>query len=86
MMTRTDKINRIIDAALYNNFSDDIDDIEMLSYTKDGQTYNDRFDYINTTIFPISIHFIGGTGSSNFCVPLSHLTDQSLDILNACII
>ena len=85
-MNRTDIINRIIDAALHNNFSDDIDDIEMLSYTKDGQTYDDRFDYIDTTTIPISLHFIGGTGFSNFCVPLSNLTDQSLDILNACII
>jgi len=86
MMTRTDKINRIIDAALYMKFDDSIEDVDILSYTEDGQTYKDRFDYINTTTFPISVCFIGGTGHPNFSVPLSNLTDQSLDILNACII
>ena len=85
MMTKADKINRIFDAAIHDKFSDDIDDIEMLSYTKDGKTYEDRFDYIDTTVIPCSVCFIGGTGYTDFLVPLSNLTDQSLHTLNACI-
>lgn len=85
MMTKADKINRIFDAAIHDKFSDNIDDIEMLSYTIDGKTYEDRFDYIDTTVIPCSVCFISGTGFSDFLVPLSNLTDQSLDTLNACI-
>lgn len=85
-MSRTDLINDIIDAALNDKFSDSIDDLETLSYTlEDGKTYTDRFNYIDTTVIPCSACFIGGTDYAEFAVPLSNLTDQSLNDLYDCI-
>lgn len=86
-MSKADKINRIIDAAIHDKFSDDIDDLETLSYTlEDGKTYTDRFNYIDTTVIPCSACFIGGTNYTEFAVPLSNLTDQSLNDLYDCIV
>lgn len=85
-MDRIDLINSIIDAAIHGYFNDNIDDVEILSYTtEDGKTYEDRFDYINPTTIPCTIHFIGGTGHPDFSIPLSSLTDQSLNDLCNCI-
>lgn len=83
-MTRTQKINKIVEAALNLNFSDRIDDIEMLSYIgEDGRVYEDRFDNIDTTA---AVSFIGGTGYPNFSVPITKLTDESLDTLCGCVL
>lgn len=86
-MTRHEKINKILEAARTFNFSEVIDDIDILSYVGDnGDVYKDRFDYINTTTIPCSIHFIGGTGYNNFSVPITGLTDESVNTLYRCVI
>lgn len=83
-MTRTQKINKVIDAALNLNFSENINDIEMLSYTgENGRVYEDRFDCIDTAS---TIYFIGSTGYPNFSMPLTSLTDESLDTLCGCVL
>ena len=85
-MNKTEKINRIVEAANSRNFTDGIEDVEMLSYTsQNGQIETDRFNYIDTTTIPCSVCFIGGTGHPDFSIPLSRLTDESLDDLCACI-
>ena len=85
-MTRHEKINKILEAARTGNFSDAIDDIDILSYAGENGTVNeDRFDYIDTTTFPCSIRFIGGTGYDNFSVPIDGLTNESIHTLYKCI-
>lgn len=79
-------IEKIMAAARGVNFTDDIDDIDVLAYTdKDGNTLEDRFDHIDTTTIPMSVHFIGGTGHKNFNVPIARLTTESLKQLYDCI-
>jgi hypothetical protein len=86
-MTRTQKINKIVEAALSLNFSENIEDIEMLSYTgENGRVYEDRFDCIDTTTIPCTVRFIGGTGYPNFSMALTSLTDESLDTLCGCVL
>lgn len=86
VLTRQDKHNMIVDAAIYHKFSDEIDNIELLSYTdENGQTFSDRFDHINTTTLPMTVRFIGGTGHKDFSVTLDRLTEKSMDELIACI-
>lgn len=85
-MDRTEMIEKIMAAARAVNFTDEIDDIDVLAYTdKDGNTHEDRFDHIDTTTIPMSVHFIGGTGHKNFNVPIARLTDESLEQLYDCI-
>ena len=85
-MTRHEKISKILEAARTGNFSDAIDDIDILSYAGENGTVNeDRFDYIDMTTFPCSIHFIGGTGYNNFSVPIDGLTNKSIHTLYKCI-
>jgi len=82
---RLSKRIKIVEAALHNGFDDSVNDIETLSYHKDGQVFTDRFDHIDTTTTPVTIRFIGGTDYENFSVPLDRLTEESLDELVACI-
>lgn len=85
-MTRHEKINKIMEAARTQNFSEAIDDIDLLSYGGDnGQVCEDRFDCIDTTTFPCSIRFIGGTGYDNFSIPIDGLTNESVNTLYKCI-
>ena len=85
-MTRTQKINKIVEAARNLNFSENIEDIELLSYTgENGRVYEDRFDCIDTTTIPCTVRFIGGTGHPNFSVPITKLTDKSLDNICHCV-
>ena len=85
-MTRHEKINKILKAARNGNFSDAIDDIDILSYAgENGMVNEDRFDCIDTTKSPCSIRFIGGTGYDNFSVPIDGLTDESIHTLYKCI-
>lgn len=85
-MTRTQKISKIMEAARSLNFSESIENIEMLSYAgENGKVYEDRFDCIDTTTVPCTVHFIGGTGYPNFSIPLTSLTDESLDTLCGCV-
>ena len=85
-MDRTEMIEKIMHAAKGVNFSDEIDEIDMLAYTdKDGNTWEDRFDHIDTTSVPMSIHFIGGTDHKDFNVPIAMLTTESLKELYDCI-
>ncbi len=87
VLTKEQKINQIIEAARTLNFSEAIDDIDILSYVGDnGVVYKDRFNYIDTTRIPYSIHFIGGTGHNNFSVPITDLTDDSVNTLYRCVI
>ena len=76
---------KIVEAALHNGFNESVNDIETLSYYKDGQVFTDRFDHIDTTTTPITVRFIGGTGYEDFSVQLDRLTEGSLDKLVACI-
>lgn len=79
-------IEKIMAAARGVNFTDEIDDIDVLAYTdKDGNTHEDRFDHIDTTTIPMSVHFIGGTGHKDFNIPIARLTDESLEQLYDCI-
>lgn len=79
-------IEKIMAAARGVNFTDEIDDIDVLAYTdKDGNTLEDRFDHIDTTTIPMSVHFIGGTGHKDFNIPIARLTDESLEQLYDCI-
>jgi len=81
-LTRTTKQFAVLEAAQHQNFSDAIEDIDTLTYTdKDGKVWEDRFDYIDTTVLPCSVRFIAGTGHENPCIPLSSLTDESIDTL-----
>ena len=87
----TDKLLAIIEAAEHHAFSDGIDDIDLLSYKKknaNGQkeTFEERFDYIDTTSIPISVHFICGTGHQNYSVPIMNLTNDSIDKLYECVL
>lgn len=88
-MTRSEKINAIIDAARNNNLSDKIDDIDLLEYfhTEHGvaKVFEDRFDFIDVTTCPASIWFICGTGHDNINVPIAKLTDTSIDMIYNCI-
>lgn len=86
-MTRTQKINKVVEAAINLNFSESIEDIELLSYTgENGRVYEDRFDCIDTTVIPCAVNFIGGTGYPNFSIPIANLTDKSLDTLCGCVL
>lgn len=86
VLTKQDKHNMIVDAVIDRKFSDEIDNIELLSYTDEkGQVFSDRFDHIDTTTLPMTVRFIGGTGHEDFSVPLDRLTEESLDELVACI-
>ena len=79
-------IEKVVAAARGTNFTDDIDEIDMLSYTDtDGNTWEDRFDYIDMTMLPACVHFIGGTGHNGFIVPIDRLTTESLKELCDCI-
>lgn len=90
-MTRERKIDAIIDAARQQRFSDDIEDIEMFTYImKDGLgnevVKEDRFDYVDLTTFPASVHLIfGGEDNIGAWIPLHSLTDESIDRLYKCI-
>ena len=89
--TWTDKLNAIIEAARNQTFADEIDDIDRLSYTKvngkgEKETFEERFDHIDTTTIPVSVHFICGTGYENYSVPIGWLTDESIDELYECVI
>lgn len=89
-MTKQEKINAIIDAASKNNFSDSIEEIELLEYfytdeNGDESTYEDRFDFIDLTTCPVSVWFICGTGYDNLSVPITKLTNGSIDRLFDCI-
>ena len=87
---KTRKIYAIEDAARFNKFTDEIDEIDMLSYTEQDESgeeriVEDRFDYIDTTTIPISVHFICGTGHPNRNIPIGFLTEESINKLYACI-
>lgn len=82
---RLSKRIKIIEAALHNGFDDSINDIETLSYYKDGQVFTDRFDYIDKTTTPVTVRFIGGTGHDDVKATLGSLTNESLDRLYRCI-
>lgn len=88
--TWTEKLYAIVEAARKQNFTDEIDDIEMLSYTETDErgnvkTWEDRFDYIDTTTIPITVRFIGGTGYKKVSCGIGNLTQESIDILYKCI-
>lgn len=85
-----DKLNAIIEAAKNQTFADEINDIDTLSYTKmndkgEKEIIEERFDHIDTTTNPISVHFICGTGYVNYSVPIERLTDESINKLYECI-
>ena len=89
-ITTTDKKNAVMDAARNHQFTNEIDEIDMLSYTErdengEEHTFEDRFDYIDTTTMPITVHFICGTGYPDRNIPIGCLTDESIDKLYACI-
>ena len=76
----------IVWAAQTQHFTDEIDDVDVLEYEdEDGNTFEDRFDYIDTTTIPISVHFLCGTGFENRNIPLGNLSDGSLKQLYDCI-
>lgn len=84
---RVNKINNIVEAARNLNFSESIENVELLSYKREnGKVYEDRFDCIDTTTIPTTVRFIGGTSYPNFSVSIANLTDESLDILCGCIL
>jgi len=88
--TWTGKLNAIIEAARNDGFAEEIEDIDLLSYSKtndkgEKETFEERFDYIDTTTIPISVHFICGTGYENYSVPIGWLTDESIDELYECV-
>ena len=83
-------LSEVTDAALSRNFSDKIDDIDLLEYYyKDDEgevsTFEDRFDCIDTTTIPASVWFICGTDHEDINVPLSSLTFGSMMQLYNCI-
>lgn len=89
-VTWTDKLNAIIEAARNDGFAEEIEDIDLLSYSKtndkgEKETFEERFDYIDTTTIPVSVHFICGTGYENYSVPIGWLTDESIDELYECV-
>ena len=89
-MTKQEKINAIIDAARNRNFSDSIEEIELLEYfytdeNGDESTYEDRFDFIDLTTCPVSVWFICCTGYDNLSVPITKLTNGSINRLFDCI-
>lgn len=85
------KIAAIIDAATTNGFSDDIDDIDMLSYkvydpkTQEATIWEDRFDFIDTNA-NFCVRFIGGTGHGNPSCKITNLTEESIDRLYECVL
>jgi hypothetical protein len=87
----SDKLNAIIQAAKNHQFTDEIDEIDMLSYTEPNMekqkddVFEDRFDYIDTATFPFSVHFICGTGHPDRNIALGRLTEESINKLYACI-
>ncbi len=88
--TLTNKVNAIIEAARYDGFTEEIEDIDLLSYVKtndkgEKETFEERFDYIDATTIPMSVHFICGTGHENYSVPIGWLTDESIDKLYECV-
>ena len=81
-----EKLEAIVVAAKQQNFSDETDDIETLTYTDGkGNVYEDRFDCIDTTTIPYSVRFIAGTGHKNYSVPIGWLTGESIDKLYECV-
>jgi len=85
-----DKLESITEAAHNQTFSDEIEDIDLLSYIKkndkgEDETFEDRFDYIDTTTIPVSVHFICGSGHNNYSVPIGWLTIESIDKLYECV-
>lgn len=87
-----DKLKAIVEAAKTDGFSDEINDIEILSYKEydsekqKEKIWEDRFDYIDTTTFPISIRFIGGTGYDNLSCSIGNLTEESINRLYECVL
>ncbi len=85
-----EKIIAIVEAARSQRFTDEKEEIEMLSYTEENKrgnikTREDRFDYIDTTTIPVTICFIGGTGFENVSCSINQLTKESVDLLYNCI-
>ena len=86
----SDKLNAIIKAAKNHQFTDEIDEIDMLSYRAtdengEDRIYTDRFDYIDTTTLPVMVHFICGTGYIDQNISIYNLTDESINNLYNCI-
>ena len=84
------KIIAIVEAARSQRFTDEIEEIEMLSYTEEDKRGNvkkleNRFDYIDTTTIPVTIRFIGGTGFENVSCSINHLTKESVGLLYNCV-
>ena len=80
--TREEKLYAISDAALNQNFKDEIEDIDILEYAdENGRIWEDRFDYIDATTIPITVHFIGGEVNEYFSVPIGRLTKKSVNRL-----
>ena len=85
-MKKIEKIMAIIEAAQNGNFSDAIDDIDILSYKdENGVVWEDLFDYIDSTQMPVQVCFIAGTGFNDFQVPIHSLTERSINKLFRCI-
>ena len=91
-MTKQEKINAIIDAARELNFSDSIDDINLIEYydtDTDGNTstYEDIFYCFDLTTIPVSICVLLHCSiNEKHKVPITKLTDASIDRLFDCII
>ena len=89
-VTLVEKIIAIVEAARSQCFTDEIEEIEMLSYTEEDKrgnikTREDRFDYIDTTTIPVAIRFVGGTGFENVSCSINQLIKESVDLLYNCI-
>ena len=87
-MTKTlqEKLQAILEAVRKQNFSEAIEDIDVLEYTdNDGKKWTDRFDYIDTTTVPCTICFIGNEDNGKLRFPISNLTQKSIDKLYECI-
>lgn len=89
-MEREEKIKAIIEAAKNNNFSDEIDNIELIEYYYtdiygEVSTWEDVFDHIDIDSDVVCVKVICGTGYENLCVPIEDLTDYGVNKLYNCI-
>lgn len=84
-MTKTEKIEAIIEAEKQQKFTDEINDVETLTYTDGIDTYTDIFNYIDVTGPLCLIYFIAGTGYKTFSIPIWNLNDKSVNELYNCI-
>lgn len=85
-----EKLESIIEAAYNQTFSNEIEKINLLSFSKKNdkgeiEVIEEQFDYIHTNMTPVSVHFLYDNGKKGHFIPIKQLTEESIDKLYECV-